>query len=94
MRQWIESLPGRDVLRPPSIPPVGGSFEHPVSVTLASSEPGAEIRYTLDGSVPGPKDARYEGPIRVDGPIVLRARVYKDGFTRSIVVQQTYLVGQ
>ena len=94
MRQWIESLPGRDVMHPPSISPIGGNFDHPVSVTLASSEPGAEIRYTLDGSVPGPKDTRYEGPIRIDGPTVLRARTYKDGFTRSIVAQQTYLVGQ
>lgn len=93
MRQWIESLPGRDVLHPPSISPSGGTFEHPVSVTLASNEPGAEIRYTLDGSVPGPKDARYGGPIRIDGPAVLRARVYKDGFTRSIIAQQVYLIG-
>lgn len=92
MRQWIESLPGRDVLHPPSISPSGGHYQHSVSVTLASGEPGAEIRYTLDGSVPGPKDVRYEGPIRIEGPTVLRARVYKEGFTRSIVMQQVYLV--
>lgn len=92
IRQWIESLPGRDVLHPPAISPGGGHFEHSVSVSLASSEPAAEIRYTLDGSVPGPKDARYEAPIRIEGPTVLRARVYKEGFTRSIVAQQVYLV--
>jgi hypothetical protein len=63
-----------------------------VSVTLASSQPGAEIRYTLDGSVPGPKDARYDGPIRIDGPAVLRARAYQEGFTRSIIAQQIYLI--
>jgi mono/diheme cytochrome c family protein len=94
LRQWIESLPGRDVLAPPSIAPAGGTFEHSISVTLASGEPGTEIRYTLDGSVPGPSDTRYEGPIRIDGPITLRARAYKDGFTRSVIAQQTYLVGQ
>ncbi|MEJ0035766.1 MAG: chitobiase/beta-hexosaminidase C-terminal domain-containing protein [Gammaproteobacteria bacterium] len=94
LRNWIESLPGRDVLSPPSLAPAGGSFDHPVSVTLASSVPGAEIRYTLDGSVPGPSDARYEKPIRIEGPVTLRARVYKEGFTRSVIAQQTYLVGQ
>jgi uncharacterized repeat protein (TIGR03806 family) len=94
LRSWIESLPGRDVLAPPSIAPRGGTFEHSVSVTLASGEPGTEIHYTLDGSVPGPKDPRYEGPIRIDGPTTLRARAYKEGFTRSIITQQTYLVGQ
>jgi uncharacterized repeat protein (TIGR03806 family) len=94
LRDWIESLPGREVLAPPAITPAGGNFEHAVSVTLASSEPGAEIHYTLDGSVPGPKDPRYEGPIRIDSPATLRARAYKDGFTRSVISQQTYLVGQ
>lgn len=94
LRNWIESLPGRDVLPPPSIAPAGGNFEHPISVTLASSEPGSEIRYTLDGSVPGPGDARYEKPIRIEGPATLRARAYKEGFTRSVISQQTYLVGQ
>jgi uncharacterized repeat protein (TIGR03806 family) len=94
LRNWIESLPGRDVLAPPSIAPAGGSFEHAVSVTLASGEPGTEIRYTLDGSVPGPSDARYEAPIRIEGPTTLRARAYKEGATRSVIAQQTYLVGQ
>ena len=55
---------------------------------------GAEIRYTLDGSAPGPNDARYDGPIQIDGPTVLRARAYKNGLTRSVISQQTYLVGQ
>jgi uncharacterized repeat protein (TIGR03806 family) len=94
LRHWIESLPGRDVVPPPAIAPAGGHFDHPVTVTLTSSEPGADIRYTLDGSVPGPKDFRYEGPIRIDGPTTLRARAYKEGLTRSVVAQQTYLVGQ
>jgi uncharacterized repeat protein (TIGR03806 family) len=93
VRDWIQSLPGRDVVPPPAIQPAGGSFNNPVSVSLSSSEPGAEIRYTLDGSAPGPSDARYEGPIRIEGPTVLRARAYKEGLTRSVIVQQTYVVG-
>jgi hypothetical protein len=72
--------------------PAGGDFKAPVTVSLSSSEPGAEIRYTLDGSTPGPNDPVYEKPIRVDGPTVVRARVYKEGLTRSIVVQDAYLV--
>jgi uncharacterized repeat protein (TIGR03806 family) len=93
VRDWIMSLPGRDVLSPPAIQPAGGSFNGPVTVSLTSSEPGVEIRYTLDGSVPGPNDARYEKPIRIEGPTVLRARAYKEGLTRSVIAQQTYVVG-
>jgi hypothetical protein len=94
LRQWVDSMPGRDVLAPPSILPAGGEFNGPVTVTLASGTPGAEIRYTLDGSAPGTSDMLYKEPIRIDGPAVLRARVYKDGFTRSVIAQQTYLIGQ
>jgi uncharacterized repeat protein (TIGR03806 family) len=92
LRQWILSLPGRDVLAPPAIQPAGGDFKTPVTVALSSSEPGAEIRYTLDGSAPGTDDPVYDKPIRIEGPTVVRARAYKEGLTRSIVVQQTYLV--
>lgn len=94
LRAWIEGMPGRDVLAPPGISPAGGSFPKAVTVTLATDVPGAEIRYTVDGSAPGPQDARYEKPIVVDGSLVLRARAYKDGFTRSVIAQQTYLIGQ
>ena len=94
LRRWITSLPGRDVLAPPSISPKGGMFDQPIDITLTAGEPGADIRYTVDGSVPGPSDQRYEKPIHLEGPAVLRARVYKDGFTRSITTQEVFIVGK
>jgi mono/diheme cytochrome c family protein len=93
LREWILSLPGRAVLDPPAITPAGGNFAQPVNVQLKTSEPGAVVRYTTDGSVPGPSDSRYDAPIRVTQPTVLRARAYKDGFTRSITSQQVFVVG-
>ncbi len=94
IRQWIDSLPGRDVLDPPAMSPNGGNFPAPIAITLSEREPGAEIRYTLDGSVPGPSDALYDKPIQITGPTVLRTRAYKEGHTRSITAQQVYIVGQ
>ena len=91
---WIASMPGRPVLPPPRIVPSGGSFEHSVDVSLTSDEPGAEIRYTLDGSVPGTSDPRYEGPIKLTAPTVLRARSYKEGYMRSIANQEVFIVGK
>ena len=93
LREWIESMPGRDVLAPPSIEPAGGNFAGSVMVRLTENEPGAEVRYTLDGSVPGPADALYTAPIRLTGATVLRARAFKNGFTRSITSQQVFEVG-
>jgi hypothetical protein len=94
IKQWIESLPGRDVLDPPAMSPNGGNFPGPVTVTLSERVPGAEIRYTLDGSVPGTSDALYDKPFQITGPTVLRTRAYKEGLTRSITAQQVYIIGQ
>jgi uncharacterized repeat protein (TIGR03806 family) len=94
LHEWIMSMPGRNVLDPPSIAPAGGNFDKPVEVTLTEPEPGTDIRYTLDGSVPGTADMLYDKPIELTGPTVLRTRAYKDGFTRSIITQDVFIVGK
>ncbi len=94
LKDWITSLPGRPVLDPPTMSPQGGAFAAPVEVSLTVPETGADIRYTLDGSVPGPGDMRYEKPINLTEPTVLRARAFKDGFTRSITAQEVFIVGK
>jgi uncharacterized repeat protein (TIGR03806 family) len=94
LRDWIDSMPGRAVLAPPVIEPAGGTFNKSVEIRMTESEAGADIRYTLDGSVPGPSDTRYDKPIALSGPAVVRARAFKDGFTRSITSQEVFVVAQ
>ena len=94
LREWIDSMPGRPVLDPPVIAPAGGTFAGPLEVTLSEREPGADIHYTLDGSVPGTADPRYDKPIKLDATVVLRARSYKDGYTKSITAQEVFTVGK
>jgi uncharacterized repeat protein (TIGR03806 family) len=91
--EWIDSLPGRPVLSPPTMSQAGGTFTTPVEIVLQDTEPGADIRYTVDGSEPGTSDPRYETPIKLTASTILRARAYKDGFTRSITAQEVYVVG-
>jgi uncharacterized repeat protein (TIGR03806 family) len=92
LRQWIESLPGPPVLPPPVISPAGGNYKQPLVVTL-ETQPGAIIRYTLDGTVPTTSDLLYEGPIRLTGPTIVRARAFKPGFTKSITSQDIFIIG-
>jgi uncharacterized repeat protein (TIGR03806 family) len=92
--EWINSLPGPEVLAPPNISPPGGTYVQPVEISLTSGESGAEIRYTLDGSVPGTTDPLYEKPIKLSSAAVLRTRAFKPGFTRSITVQQVFIIGK
>ncbi len=92
LRQWIESLPGPSVLPPPEISPRGGNFDKPVEVVL-KSEPGATIRYTLDGTVPTTSDLLYEKPVQLTAPTILRAKAFKAGFTKSITTTEIFIIG-
>ena len=94
MKEWIDSMPGRAVLAPPTIAPAGGTFEKSVEIRLTDAQADADIRYTLDGSVPGPSDPHYDKPIVLSAPAVVRARAFKDGFTRSITSQEVFVVAQ
>ena len=94
LREWIDSLPGPTVLAPPTVAPLGGTYRGPVQVSLSVTEPGAEIRYTVDGSVPELSDLRYDKPIKLSDPTVLRARAFKQGFTHSITVQEVFVIGK
>jgi uncharacterized repeat protein (TIGR03806 family) len=95
LRQWIDSLPGPPVLAPPQILPAGGTFGASVQVTFSESEPGADIRYTLDGSTPGRSDTLYDNkPLTLSAATVVRARAFKPGFTKSIAAQEVFVVGK
>jgi mono/diheme cytochrome c family protein len=93
LRQWITSLPGRAVVDPPKMTPAAGTYNKPIKVSLAVGEPGADIRYTVDGSAPTASDLKYEKPIEISGPTVVRARAFKEGLTRSISSEAVYIVG-
>jgi uncharacterized repeat protein (TIGR03806 family) len=93
LAEWILSMPGRDVLAPPTISPAGGTYDHSLQITLQDSDPQADIRYTLDGSVPAASDKQYDQPMRIDTPTVLRARAFRPGYTRSITSQEVFIIG-
>jgi hypothetical protein len=93
LRQWIESMPGPPVLPPPEISPPQGRYDQPVEVTLKETVAGAAIHYTLDGSLPTGADPVYEKPLKLSGPTILRAKAFKPGFTKSITVQQVFVIG-
>jgi len=55
-------------------------FEEAITVTLATPlHPGAEIRYTLDGSEPSLQSALYLQPLMFEGSTRLRAAAFRDG---------------
>jgi uncharacterized repeat protein (TIGR03806 family) len=93
LREWIRSVPGPQVLAPPIIQPTGGEFKRGAHVTISQpADQAAVIRYTLDGSVPTGKSPVYQGPLDLKESATLRARTFQEGFTKSITVQETFVV--
>lgn len=62
------------------------------TVQLQCSTEGAQIYYTLDGSIPTKeKGVVYQSPIDLETTTIVRARAYKDGKLYSDVVTGSYL---
>jgi len=51
-------------------------FLESTTVHMSATLPGAEVRYTLDGSAPTRASSLYEGPVTVDATCTLRAAAF------------------
>jgi photosystem II stability/assembly factor-like uncharacterized protein len=79
---------------PPATPvpsPRAGVYGGPLPVNLASS-PGAEIRYTLDGTNPATRGLLYSGPFVLDQSATVRAIARRTGFADSAEFSGFYRV--
>ena len=90
----------------PTAFPAPGRFEVAQRVTLLCSVPDAQIRYTLDGSQPGPAspqfdpdrliflDAPYEGEHASALTATIRAAVFVEGKAASPTAELTYTIAR
>jgi hypothetical protein len=68
-----------------------GFYSAPIAVTLATTQPGGQIRYTLDGSEPTSSSTLYTAPIQVSTTTVLRAMTTASGFQNSPTKTLSYI---
>ena len=69
-----------------------GFYDTPIAVAISSSTPGAEIRYSVDGTPPTAVTGQsYVGPILISETTVLRAVAIKPGLIPTNVDTQTYI---
>jgi len=69
-----------------------GFYDAPFDVAITTGTSGAQIRYTLDGSMPSATTGTlYTGPIRISTTTTLRAIAYKAGYQPTNVDTQTYI---
>ena len=62
----------------------------PVLATIASATGGAEIRYTLDGSLPSAASALYTNGLSLASETLIRARAFRTNYLPSIVAWALY----
>ncbi|MCX7031252.1 MAG: chitobiase/beta-hexosaminidase C-terminal domain-containing protein [Spirochaetes bacterium] len=73
--------------------PAPGAFGGSVEVVLASSTPGAEIRYTTDGTNPtATTGSAYTAPVRLGASATVKAAAFKKDWAPSAVASAVYTV--
>jgi hypothetical protein len=89
-----------------STPPAAGVVDGPEAshesgfystgqvVTLTTSDPGATVRYTLDGTLPTETSAAYTGPLTLAATTVLRAAAFAPDRVPSAPLTRTFFVGE
>lgn len=69
-----------------------GFTEDPFDLVLATSTPGAVIRYTTNATLPtATSGTLYTGPIPISRTTIVRAAAFRDGWAPTRVVTATYL---
>ncbi len=69
-----------------------GFYEGPFTLALSTDTPGAEIRYTLDGSEPSLSNGTiYTNSLTVETTTTIRAIAYKYGSLSSDINTRTYI---
>jgi len=76
----------------PEFTPAAGSFKNPIEVSIACATPAAQIRYTLDGSVPDVSSPLFTSSVVLEATATVKAYAFKDGMDPSEVASARYVI--
>ncbi len=79
---------------PPIFSASGGFYTNPISVSIAGSDPGDAIYYTLDKEDPTTLSTFYSEEIQVSQTGIIRAIAVRDGFLPSRPVSHIYFLNE
>jgi alpha-L-fucosidase len=79
-----------DINEPPEIVADHPIFLGSLEVRILSDRDQVELRYTTDGSTPGPASPAARGPIRIEATTTLRSRAFREGKPVSGVSEGTF----
>jgi len=76
----------------PTFSPGGGTYSSAQQVTISDTLSGANIYYTLDGSMPTAQSTLYTGPVAISQSSTLSAIAAVTGYTTSGVASAAYVI--
>ncbi|WP_302626360.1 discoidin domain-containing protein [uncultured Eubacterium sp.] len=76
----------------PVVSPMSGIYTESQTVTMSTTVKGAEVKYTLDGSVPTENSATFIEPIKLDKSTIVRAATYRKGMILSDVTESEIII--
>ncbi len=76
----------------PVLSVAAGSYASAQPVEITSATPGAEIRYTTDGSDPTVVSQRYIDAVAITTSQTLRARAFKINWLPSTIIEAEYII--
>ena len=71
----------------------GVFYGETLTVAISCGDPGAEIRYTLDGTDPTASSTLYDGPFELSASATVKARVIVGGISGGVVASADYVRG-
>jgi len=88
---WTAYGSGMQFVSTPTFNPPAGVYTQNINVAIATTTPGATIRYTTDGSEPTVSSTLYSTPIPVTTSTTIKARGWADGFEPSAIATAQYI---
>ncbi len=76
----------------PTFSPAGGTFTGTQTVTISDATSGANVYYTLDGTVPSANSTLYATPISISKNTTLSAIAVASGYANSGINSATYTI--
>jgi len=80
------------VIEPIVLSSLGGTYSTAFQVTLSVQPAHAQIRYTLNGSLPTINDSLYKGPITINKNTILNVMAHAQGYINSPVQENKYFI--
>ncbi|MBI4645356.1 MAG: CotH kinase family protein [Bacteroidia bacterium] len=85
-----EACQNQDRANPPVFSLPNGFYSGNQQLVLSSGSQSAEIRFTLDGSIPTLTSTLYSKPLLIEGTSILRARAFESEKLPSEIITNTY----